>query len=431
MKVLFIYPAFNRHAQDHPELLEFVPMNEYLGSPSLGIATMAAVTPGSWEIEFRDDRLEDATRPTDADIVALSFFTPAARRALAIADHFRAEGKVVVAGGIFPTAMPDVVAEHVDAVVVGEGEHVWPQALRDFAVGRLRSRYANEASIKLDDLPLPRLDLYFAQERGTFQPDDYPLQISRGCALACAACILPLSMTRHQRPLAVDHVMAQLDVLQSAGKRACLTEDTSWFPGPRGRGLLEQVLDRIIESGRPAPISYVGISMPMILSTPMSFLQKAREAGIDMFYLVGGFDPITRGAFTTDNPRMRQKAIDAVQKSLDAGIEPYTSFLFGDDQDDEGTPDRMLEVASIAGIRKAEFAISTPYPATPQWHRLLAEDRILTVDWSKYNDANIVFRPRNLTPEQVTDGYLYLWKNFYASRPEVAEMSTYERTIQF
>ena len=235
MKVLFIYPAFNRHAQDHPELLEFVPMNEYLGSPSLGIATMAAVTPGSWEIEFRDDRLEDATRPTDADIVALSFFTPAARRALAIADHFRAEGKVVVAGGIFPTAMPDVVAEHVDAVVVGEGEHVWPQALRDFAVGRLRSRYANEASIKLDDLPLPRLDLYFAQERGTFQPDDYPLQISRGCALACAACILPLSMTRHQRPLAVDHVMAQLDVLQSAGKRACLTEDTSWFPGQIGR----------------------------------------------------------------------------------------------------------------------------------------------------------------------------------------------------
>ena len=44
MKVLFVYPRFSRHAEHHPELREHVPMNEYMGSPSLGIACIASAT---------------------------------------------------------------------------------------------------------------------------------------------------------------------------------------------------------------------------------------------------------------------------------------------------------------------------------------------------------------------------------------------------
>ncbi len=85
MKILFVYPRFSRHAEAHPELREWVPMNEYLGSPSLGIAAIAAVTPSEVEFELRDDRLSPADVPTDADLVAFSFFTPAATRALELA----------------------------------------------------------------------------------------------------------------------------------------------------------------------------------------------------------------------------------------------------------------------------------------------------------------------------------------------------------
>jgi radical SAM superfamily enzyme YgiQ (UPF0313 family) len=431
MKVLFVYPAFNRHGDDHPELLEFVPMNEYLGSPSLGIASLAAVTPDGWEVEFRDDRLVDGAAPTDADLVALSFFTPAASRGLEIADAFRAMGKPVVAGGIFPTAMPELVAEHVDTVVVGEGDAVWPQILRDLENGAVKARYQNVGAVDLDRLPPPDVGLYIAGEGERFQPDDYPLQISRGCALSCHACILPTSMTANMRTFSLEHVLAQLDALQSAGKRACLTEDTSWFPAHKGRRLLEQVLDHIIASGRPAPISYIGISMPMILTTPTRLFDKARAAGIDMFYLVGGFDPVTKGAFTGTNDRMLQKAKDAIRKAWDVGIEPYTSFLLGGDQDDPGTADRMLEFADDANIRKAEFAIATPYPGTPQWHTLNAQDRILTREWRKYNDANVVFQPAQMTPDQVGEGYLHLWREFYRHKQYLADLPIGERTIQF
>ncbi|RME28795.1 MAG: radical SAM protein [Deltaproteobacteria bacterium] len=430
MKILFVYPRFSRHAESNPELLRYVPMKEYLGSPSLGIPSVAAVTPPEHELEYRDDRLEDALVQTDADLVALTFFTAAAARGLELARGFKAMGKTVVAGGIFPSLMPDEVQPHVDAVIVGEGEPVWPQLLADFAVGALKPRYGPVIA-DLDTLPPPRMDLVFGAERPGFQPDDYPLQVSRGCALTCQACALPRSMGRRTRPFPMAHVLAQLQTLEEAGKRASLTEDTGWFSGTAGFRRMFALFEHLAERGRATRVSYVGISMPMILATPGRRLAQARAAGVDMFYLVGGFDPITMKAFTGRDRRAWNRGIAAVRKAWDHGIEPYTSFLLGNDDDDEGTVDRMLEFAEQAGIRKAEFAIFTPYPGTPAWFRLLEEGRILTRDWSRYNDANVVFRPRRMTPDQLHEGYLRLWREFYAARPEVADLDEAARTIQF
>ena len=429
-KVLFVYPRFDRHAESHPALRTFVPMNEYLGSPSLGIASVAATTTPGWAVEYRDDRVVDADAPTDADVVALSFFTPAATRALALADRFRGMGKTVVAGGIFPSLMPGVVSAHVDAVVVGEGETVWPELLADVAAGTLQPYYRAPIA-DLCRVPVPRLDLYFAAERDGFQPDDYPLQLSRGCPMACEACALPASMGKGLRPFPIEHVHAQLAQLARAGKRACLTEDTSWFAGTAGHRRLLDLFDYIAASGGAAEISYVGISMPMILASSHRTLARARAAGVRMFYLVGGFDPVTRGAFTGQDPKALARAEAAIARCHDLDIEPYTSFLIGNDEDDEGTVERMLEFARRTGIQKAEFAIATPYPGTPRWHQLSASGRILTREWRLYNDANVVFRPKHFTPDALQMAYLRLWREFYQDKQGFSQRSVYERTIQF
>lgn len=428
MKVLFVYPSFDRHAASHPELLSVVPMDEYLGSPSLGIASVAAWTPEGWEVEYRDDRKLPADRPTDADLVALSFFTPAATRALELADGFRAQGKTVVAGGVFPTMMPEVVQPHVDAVVVGEGEPVWPQLLADFAAGALRPRYHAER-MDLSRARLPRLDLYFGEEDARLCPDDYPFQVSRGCILSCTACALPGTMGTSFRAYEADYLRELLGVYGRAGKRVNLSEDTGWLPGtPAGRRMAE-VLDLVPGSG--AEVSYIGISMPMILAARQSLLQKAHAAGVRMFYLVGGFDPITKNAFTGKDPKALDRAHQAIKRAWDEGIEPYTSFLLGNDDDDEGTVDRMLEFADKADIRKAEFAIFTPYPGTPAWHELLGQGRILHRDWRRYNDANVVFRPAKLTVDQLQAGYLRLWREFWKDRAGRIRADHADRTIQF
>ena len=200
MKILFIYPAFERHAQSHPELKTFVPCNEYIGSPSLGIACVAACTPKEFEVGFVDDRIHpvDNNLP-DADLYALSFFTPAASRAMDIADMIRAKNKPVVAGGIFSTMMPDEVAKHFDAVVIGEGEQVWPTVCKDAAQGLLKPTYQASGPAPLDQLPPPKVDLYLDAEDESFSPDDYPLQMSRGCPFACDACVLPCIMGKKIR----------------------------------------------------------------------------------------------------------------------------------------------------------------------------------------------------------------------------------------
>lgn len=430
MKILFVYPKFARHAEANPELLKFVPMNEYLGSPSLGIASIAAVTPKDVTIEFRDDRVEPANHPTDADLVALSFFTAAAKRALELADYFRSIGKTVVAGGIFPTMMPDEVQPHVDAVVVGEGEEPWPRVLADFRAGALKPRYT-AGPADLCGVPVPDLSVYFGAESERFQPDDYPFQISRGCPLTCHACALPKTMGSSVRVFPMEQVVGQLEQLTRAGKRACLTEDTSWFPGP-GRRRLEELVDHVIAQGFEANISYLGTSMPMILAASKTFLDKLYKAGIRMLYLVGGFDPVTMNAFTGKDARNAQRAHDAIKKAQEAGLEPYTSFLIGNDQDDLGTADRMLDLGAKTNLTKAEFAIFTPYPGTPSWHRLNDAGRILTRDWSKFNDANVVFQPLNFTPDELKSEYLRLWRDFYAPRREsLSKLSITERTIQF
>lgn len=430
MKVLLVYPRFERHAQAHPQLKQWVPMNEYLGSPSLGLAMIGAVTPDWVTLEFRDDRLEPADVPTDADLVALSFFTPAASRAFELAAYFRAQGKTVVAGGIFPTAMPDECQLHFDAVVIGEGERVWPELLADFRNKALRKRYQDPDLMPLDDAALPKLSLYFETERGGFHPDDYPVQVSRGCPLKCQACVLPLSMRGSIREFSIPHVLGQLRQLKRVGKRACLTEDTSWFPG-RPSNQLKALFRAMIEEGLEASISYIGISMPQLLVAGDEVLRLARAAGVGMFYLVGGFDPITTRAFTGADEKALGRAHKAIARAFEAGIEPYTSFLLGNDDDDPQTVDRMLSFAASSGIKKAEFAIFTPYPGTPSWARLNSEDRILSRAWHHYNDANVVFRPAKMTPAQLEEGYLRLWREFYADKGHYAQQSQAERTIQF
>jgi radical SAM superfamily enzyme YgiQ (UPF0313 family) len=432
-KVRFVYPRFQRHAEAHPELLEHVPCNEYFGPPSLGIACITAVTPKHWAVEFRDDRVEDVGLDDcdDCDLIALSFFTAAAMRGIELAKAFRARGKTVVAGGIFPTMMPEALLAHVDAVVIGEGEGVWPELLRDFEAGALAPVYRERSPVDLATLPLPRVDLYIEREGARYCPDDYPVQVSRGCPLSCNACVLPTSMGPKLREYPHDHVIGQLEQLAKHNKLASFTEDTSFFVFGGTQRRFGDLTDRIAETIGAARVSYIGISMPMILATPASVFERMRSAGIAMFYLVGGFDPVTMGAFTGSNPKAYKRGVDAIKKCFDVGIEPYTSFLLGNDDDDLGTVDRMLEFANATGIRKAEFAIMTPYPGTPVWKRLVSEGRILTQDWSKYNDANVVFRPKNMSPDELLDGYLRLWREFYRPRQSLKGWDREARTIQF
>ena len=56
----------------------------------------------------------------------------------------RAQGVLVVIGGIHASMCPEEAFGFVENMVVGEAENIWPQLLADFQAGRLQRAYRSE-----------------------------------------------------------------------------------------------------------------------------------------------------------------------------------------------------------------------------------------------------------------------------------------------
>ncbi len=122
---------------------------------------------------------------SDADLIAISFFSGFATPAYQLAKEFRKQGKTVVAGGPHVTYCKEEALLWFDAVVTGEAENAWPQLLKDLAAGQLKPVYTG-TPCDMKDLPTPRYDLlpnrFFVKK---------VIQATRGCPFSCSFCTVP------------------------------------------------------------------------------------------------------------------------------------------------------------------------------------------------------------------------------------------------
>ncbi len=65
-----------------------------------------------------------------------------------------------------------------------------------------------------------------------------------------------------------------------------------------------------------------------------------------------------------------------------------------------------------------EINILTPYPGTPLYDRFEREGRILTRDWSRYNQVDVVYKPKKMTEKELYEGARKVAKAFY-NYPEI------------
>src|SRR5512137_2108019 len=119
----------------------FVDRNRIIASlPSLGLLTLAGLTPPRFDIEYHEiaDLRKLPELPTDFDLVALSTFTAQFYEACDVADYYRSRGVPVVMGGITASALAEQAKEFCTSVVIGEGEPLWLEVLRDLKCGNLK-----------------------------------------------------------------------------------------------------------------------------------------------------------------------------------------------------------------------------------------------------------------------------------------------------
>jgi radical SAM superfamily enzyme YgiQ (UPF0313 family) len=85
---------------------------------------------------------------------------------------------------------------------------------------------------------------------------------------------------------------------------------------------------------------------------------------------------------------------------------------------DHDTPAVFRQVAEWVEEQRLECAtyhILTPYPGTPLFRRMEAEGRLLHRDWSRYDTAHCVFRPRLMDPGQLEEGYAWLYARTFSA----------------
>jgi len=144
-------------------------------------------------------------------------------------------------------------------------------------------------------------------------------------------------------------------------------------------------------------------------------IQLAAASGCEALFI--GLESISAASLRETGKAFNQpqRYLDGIKKLHDAGIAVQAGLVFGFDHDDVTVFERTLAFLEQAGVDVASIGSLTPFPGTPIFRKLVQEGRILTRNWSKYNArTDVVFRPRQMTPDQLQAGVEWVTKQFYS-----------------
>jgi radical SAM superfamily enzyme YgiQ (UPF0313 family) len=88
--------------------------------------------------------------------------------------------------------------------------------------------------------------------------------------------------------------------------------------------------------------------------------------------------------------------------------------VLGFDHDDKDVFVRTADWIEENRLECATFHILTPYPATPLFRQMQNEGRLLHTDWDLYDTSHCVFRPKNMTSEELEHGYAWIYQRLFS-----------------
>lgn len=388
--------------------LKLITLPWELEVPTLGLASLAAVTPPQFDVTIVDLLRERLAFDEPTDLVGLSASTPTIKAAYALADAYRERGVKVVLGGHHVTAMPDEALRHADAVVCGEGEVAWQRLCDDFlrAPARVQGIY-RDAAPDLGTLPLPRTDLMRIERYGAFY---YPIIASRGCPEACGFCFAK-RMTAGFRTYPIAHVLEQIRRRPKWVRALYFVDDNLPADPDWARELFTALKKHAVPFGMQARHEF---------SRDVEALRLAREAGCTL--ISSGYESVNQASL--DRQAKRAHAADyreVIANVAKVGIIPSGNWMFGFDQDGPEVFAQTLEFLDTTELLHCSFTTEIPFPGTAAWKTYRAADRLLTLDYDDYTGKDrVVVRPLLMTSDQLRDGVRWLARQFYSPRRATA-----------
>lgn len=372
-------------------------------APPLSGVLVAGQTPPIVDVELLHEMVRPIDYETDADFIALSFMDFCAPHAYDVAARFRAAGKTVVAGGKYASTFPDEVAPHVDSVVVGESELVWPKVVEDLVAGTLKPRYDAPFAPPLDNIPPPRYDLVEHEF-------DVPVvtEATRGCPYDCSFCQLTIQRAPYRtRP--IPDVIRDLEATSKLSLRrrkiAMLYDNNLGGDIEYAKNLLREI----------AKLKLWGLGTQFSFDClhDDEFVDLLAKANCTMAFI--GLESLSEPSLLSvhKNQNRVKEYRELFLKLRRHGIMTFTGLMLALDEDTpeyyENLPAQLDEIDPSVIL----LSISIPIPGTPFHKRTRDEGRIIDDDLSHYEGDHLVIEPKHVTPEQVFEAFQRVNRTFY------------------
>jgi radical SAM superfamily enzyme YgiQ (UPF0313 family) len=378
--------------------LKIGPVNRSFREAPLTATSLAALVPEELEFDIKiiDESIDAIPFDEHFDLVAISCLTGTALKAYRIADIFRIQGSTVILGGVHITLMPEEAKQHADSVVKGFAERTWPQLLRDYINGNMKQEYS-DPEMHFSEIPAPRRDLQ--NKNGYMIPN--VVSATRGCKAKCDFCTVPVAgYGWHERP--VGEVIAEIKNIPA---RRFVFNDVSMGENPE---YLKELLTAMI------PLNKIWgglLSTKAFQDEEIADLLK--KSGC--VYILIGLESINnmslKSIFKGFNRFEEYSYIIGLLHSINVVL--MGCFIFGFDDDNQDIFKRTVEFTNDFKVDIPRYAIYTPYPGTEAFTKLTAEGRILHHYWQHYDTQHVVFQPKNMTPQQLDEGFRWAFRKTY------------------
>jgi radical SAM superfamily enzyme YgiQ (UPF0313 family) len=404
----------------------FVDRNKIIASlPSLGLLTLAGLTPGKFEISYHEiaDLKTLPELPTDFDLVAISTFTAQFYEACDVADYYRAKKIPVVMGGITVSSLREQAKEHCDSVVIGEGELLWPELLANFERSELKPVYVTNREFDFANAPLPRFDL--------LNPEKYnrlTVQTSRGCPHKCEFCASSILLTPRYKVKPVEKVIAEIRAIKNIWAKPFIefADDNSFVHREHYKRLLRELAKERVRWFTEADVR---------VAEDDELLGLLRDSGCQQV-LVGLESPRRTSLYGLElksNWKLRQwdHYKTAIEKIQSYGVTVNGCFILGLDGDTRDVFADVLDFVRDSALYEVQVTFMTAFPGTPLFARLKAEGRILRDRaWELCTLFDINFQPKNMNIAELQSGFLKLVKQLYSAEETKIRRANFKRMLK-
>ena len=405
MKILLVNPEFPDTYWSFRHALPFEGKRSVF--PPLGLLTVSALLPDSWERRLADLNL-GRLKSSDiewADMIFVTAMLVQKESLRKVVQQCKARGKRVVLGGPYVTTSTENLPE-ADHIFLGEAETTLPEFVLDIERGQSRRLYQAKERPALSLSPPPDFRLADLKQYSAMS-----VQYSRGCPFNCEFCDIIEIYGRVPRTKSNEQMIAELDTLQRTGWRGTVfIVDDNFIGNKRNvKRLLPELIRWQEAHGRPFEFH---TEASVNLADDDLLLDTMRLAGFSRVFL-GIETPVEESlkeAQKTQNTRVN--LLDSVKKIQRYGMEVMAGFIVGFDNDPVDIFERQITFIRESAIPLAMVGLLTALPDTQLWRRLKREGRLLAESSGNNTSLSLNFRPI-MDPAILVEGYQKILRTIY------------------